>query len=109
VSTLQRRGYKVSGIKGSHKSGDLRYLNLRASMYFRLQQELRAGKLAFPPTPQLKSDMLATTFDVTKDKQKITDKKHIRAKLGRSPDFLDSLVLAITGAAVSIGGGMVAL
>jgi hypothetical protein len=97
-------GLTVLAVVGSEasahfdKAGNLRFINRRAEMYWRLREALdpvAPVPLAIPPDPELASDLAAVRYKVVTRGQKaaiqIRSKDEIREVLGRSPDKGDSL------------------
>lgn len=77
-----------------------RGLNKRAEMYLDMADLISHKKLlgTSDVIAQLKEQMNATKLEETSNnKKKIIDKKFIKSKIGKSPDELDSTVLAIYG------------
>lgn len=73
-----------------------RFANLRAQAYWRLRKLLEEGKLALPDVPALREELLATRvrFDAA-GRTQIEAKETLKARLGRSPDYADALVISL--------------
>jgi phage terminase large subunit len=71
------------------------YANARAEMHFRGVAWLKAGG-CLPKDSKLKAEALAPHYDLDgKDRLIVEAKDEIKSRLGRSPDRLDSLLLAL--------------
>lgn len=76
----------------SGKADDVRYLNRRAEMHFRMAQWVKRGG-CLPRTPTLKKELTSPTYTYVNGKFQIEEKKMIKARLGFSPDESDGLCL----------------
>lgn len=100
------------GSVGRDKSGQLRFKNLRAEMYWRLREALdptAEDPIALPPDQELLGDLCAVRYKVVQMGPDagilVRDKDEIREVLGRSPDkgdavamtFVDGIPLASVG------------
>ena len=89
------------GTKATDKTGQLRFKNRRAEMYWRLREALdptNPEPIALPPDQELLSDLAAVRYKVVQMGEKlagiqIRDKDEIREVLGRSPDKGDSVAM----------------
>lgn len=108
-----RNGLNVIGINGSapssatDRSGKLRFLNLRAEMYWKLREALDPDSdnpIALPPDPELSADLRAQRWDITKGGIKVEPKDEIAKRLGRSPDCGDAVALTMLEALQVVGG-----
>ena len=108
-----RNGLNVIGINGSapsdatDRSGKLRFLNLRAEMYWKLREALDPdgdAPLALPPDPELSADLRAQRWEITKGGIKVEPKDEIAKRLGRSPDCGDAVALTMLEALQVVGG-----
>ncbi len=80
------------------KSGKLHFINKRAECYWRMREALSpesARKIALPPDPRLMGDLIAPRWSMQTNGIKIESKEDIKARLGRSPDDGDAVVLAL--------------
>jgi phage terminase large subunit len=70
------------------------FKNMRAEMYFAACDWIRAGG-ALPESEELVEELSATTYTFAKGSSQLIleDKAQIKARLGRSPDLADALVL----------------
>lgn len=71
---------------------DNRYFNRRAEMYFTATQWIKNGG-ALPNVPELVAELSQTNYSHKGDRLIIEPKEIIKAKIGRSPDITDALVL----------------
>jgi phage terminase large subunit len=71
---------------------DRRYYNRRSEMAFNTVQWIKAGG-ALPDDPELMGELTQTTYTFKGDRLIIEDKGIIKARLGRSPDRFDGLML----------------
>lgn len=86
-------------------SGRLRFRNVRAAAYWKLREALdpdHGDGLALPPDPELLADLCAPRYDLKPSGIQLEDKDGISARLGRSPDKGDALVLAYWTALYSV-------
>ena len=97
-------------------AGVLHFRNLRAYAWWSMREALdptTGDNLELPPDPELLSDLTAPLWSMTPSGVKIEDKAEIKARIGRSPDAGDAVVLAnlqwrtVTVAPKSLGGGVV--
>jgi hypothetical protein len=92
---LSELRYKVNPFKSSEQPSELMYehskfLNKKAQTYWRLRDMFEQGLIRIPKHPQLIKELLAMTYTITSAaKIKIIDPAN-------SPDFADSLMLAIS-------------
>ncbi len=79
------------------RSGKLRFRNVRAASYWALREALdpeHGDDLALPDDPELLADLCAPRYKVTTAGVTIESKDDLKARLGRSPDKGDALVIA---------------
>lgn len=79
------------------KDKQLGFRNLRAEMHWRMREALdptAEPKIALPPQPRLKQDLICARWKLTPSGIQIEDKAEIKKRLGRSPDWGDAVVLA---------------
>lgn len=84
-------------VVGKHKQ----FMNRRAELYWVAHILLESGQMAIGRTyKQVWTDLLAITYTYQKGTLKlvITPKEDIKKVLGRSPDFADAIVLALSKA-----------
>lgn len=94
---------RFNGSEGSiarTKDGTNRiFVNKRAEAWWRFREALNpdqpgGSRIALPPDPELMSDLTAPTFIPDILKVQIEDKKEIKARIGRSTDKGDAVVMA---------------
>lgn len=96
---LGKRVVPVNGAAASTEkdfSGNLKFANLRAQVWWRFREALapeRAAKIALPPDQRLYADLCAPRYRLTARGLLIEDKEQIKARIGRSPDRGDAVVL----------------
>lgn len=79
-------------------SGALTFANVRALSYWRMRKALDPEKgqgLALPPEPTLKADLCAARWKLTARGIQVEKKEEIIARIGRSPDVGDAVVMAL--------------
>jgi hypothetical protein len=113
VDRLRELGLKVSPFNASEssdrkdRSGELGFVNLRAAAWWRLRELLDPAygpALALPPDDSLIGDLTAPHWRVTSaGKIQIESKDDVRARIGRSTDDGDAVVMACW---LGVSGGM---
>lgn len=88
IDQLIALGRSPLAINYSANDIDRRYANIRAGMYFRGCEMIRRGAV-LPDCPELLADLTQTTYTFKGDALIIEPKHHIKARLGRSPDWGD--------------------
>ena len=100
---LVAEGFEVAPINFSsrtdatEKTGQLRFANLRAEVYWRLREALDpddGDDLAIPPGDELFADLVAPRWAMSTRGILVEKKKDIRKRLGRSPGKGDAVALA---------------
>lgn len=79
------------------KSGKLKMRNLRAELHWRMRDALDPSdgdNLALPNDPEVLADLCAPRYKVTSSGVLIEDKDEIKARISRSPDVGESIMLA---------------
>lgn len=74
------------------RANDPQYADRRAEMYYECVKWIKDGG-ALPDVPELVAELSQTTYTLEKDKLRLEPKKLVKAKIGRSPDRTDALVL----------------
>lgn len=102
--SLQDNGASVQAINFgagasnlTDRSGRLKFRNVRAAAYWKLREALdpdHGEGLALPPDPDLMADLCAPRYELKPSGIQLEDKDDISARLGRSPDRGDAVVLA---------------
>ncbi len=83
---------------GGGASEPNRWKNRRAEMYWNLRQRLDRGEVQLPDDDELFADLTAMRYGFDQQgRVTLEGKDAIRAKLGRSPDRADGVVLALAG------------
>lgn len=99
VDTLAEANYPVVAVNVAERAYDVdMYPLLRDELYFDFADQLRLGNIDLTRVSgfeeQITEELAAHTYDYTKKGQrKVMPKEHIKDKIGRSPDFADSLVI----------------
>lgn len=92
IDAMRSMGYDVIGVQFGGKAGDPRFFNKRSEMYWLMAEWVKSGG-ALEPDPELKEELVATTYAYQGDKLRIVEKEIIKDQIGRSPDKADSLIL----------------
>ena len=82
------------------KSGKLSFKNLRALAYWRFREALDpvyGQGISLPPDPELLADLSSPQWKITASGIQLESKDDIKARIGRSPDAGDAVVLANYG------------
>lgn len=82
------------------KSGRYRFANLRSQIMWQFREALDPASgedIALPPDPQLRNDLRAAHFSIVGGKIKVELKEDIKARIHRSPDRGDAVLLAWYG------------
>jgi len=91
------------------RSKELKFLNVRAAMWWNMRQLLDPqynSDVALPPLEELTLDLVSPKWDILKDATvRLESKDQIAKRIGRSTDYGDSVCLAFWKA--SGGGGVV--
>jgi len=93
----------------SDKSGELRFINVRAAMWWNMRELLNPDNgydISLPPDDQLTLDLVSPEYETLRNGViKLESKANIRKKIGRSTDCGDAVCLAFWQE--SQGGGIV--
>lgn len=78
------------------RSGKYQMLNVRAAAYWGFREALdpEYSRIMLPPNKALRREMLAAKWRLRGGKIQIEAKEEVKARLGRSPDNADAIVLA---------------
>ena len=101
---MKANGLRPYAYKGAAKSTrrtadrQLKFTNKRSEVYWRFREALDPSQqdgspVALPNDPELVADLTAPEFEITAQGIKITPKKELIKKLGRSPDKGDCCVM----------------
>lgn len=88
----------ASASAATDRSGQLRFVNLRAEAYWRMREALdpeHGDNLALPDDSELLADLCAPRWEYTPRGVRIEEKADIIKRIGRSPDAGDAAVLAL--------------
>jgi hypothetical protein len=94
---------------GKDKSGRYGFANQRAEMYWRFREGLDPASgedIALPNDRELLADLCAARFKVVGAKYQIEPKDDIKARIGRSPDKGDAVVMGWHGGTYNPGRGI---
>lgn len=105
---LEDNGIKVTPHKGANGSnartvdGQFGFFNKRSQVVWRFREALDPAQdggsaIALPPDPRLRADLTAPRRSVTTRGIKIESKDDVVARLGRSTDFGDAVMMAWSG------------
>lgn len=101
MDVLIERGYNVYPVNFGSKPliDNTRFRNLKTEMFWQLREEFRNGLLALPDTvPEYLEELPQLRYELTSDSQiQIVSKKKMKAAGYDSPDFADSLAIALLG------------
>ena len=93
VDRIKQYGYQCTGVNFASKSPDPMYANMRAYMYFKLVEWLRAGGV-IEDNDDLRTELEATDYKTdSKDRLLLISKDDIKKLIGVSPDDADALAL----------------
>jgi hypothetical protein len=101
--TGRQQGLRVSAVnfaEGSSmrdRTGVLEFVNVRAEAWWSMREALdpvKGDSMALPPDPELLADLCAPRWMMRKNGVQIEAKDDIKARIGRSPDCGDAVVLA---------------
>lgn len=104
VSRLREQGVQVAAFNASEastatdRSRELRFLNLRAEAWWLMREALdpeQGDQVALPPSTRLIGELAAPRWGITSNgRVKVESKDDIRARIGRSTDYADALIMA---------------
>ena len=86
----------AEGSEYRDKSKKLKMRNKRAEMYWRMRDALDpqgGDDLALPPSTELLADLCSARYEVSSAGVKVEDKTEIKARIGRSPDVGEALMM----------------
>ena len=90
LEVLNRHPIRIHFNESAH---DRRYANRRSEMYFLAAEWVKKGG-CLPRDPEILQELTQTTYTFKGDALLLEPKKLIKAKIGRSPDKSDALVLS---------------
>lgn len=94
------RGYKgATAVETRTRDRQLKFVNKRSESYWRFREALDpsqegGSKIMLPDDPKLTADLTAPHFEVTNRGIKLESKEDVCARLGRSTDRGDAVVMA---------------
>lgn len=98
IDRLHEEGHIVQAINAGAKAEDPQFFNLSAEMHWAMRKRFETGNIDIPDNEQLISQLPARKYSMTSKGQiKIESKDEMKKRGLKSPDFADSLVLAIHG------------
>lgn len=89
--------YEPNGQYGRTKDGQIRFYNTRAMIHWRMREALDPSNgelIALPPDKDLKIDLCCAKWSYTKAGVKVESKEDIIARIHRSPDDGDAVMMA---------------
>lgn len=92
--------HAVNGAAGSlerSKVGGLKFANYRSEIVWRMREDLdptNPDPMALPPDPEVKADLAAYKWKMTKGGIQVRSKEEMKSELGRSPDCGDAVIMA---------------
>lgn len=94
IDCLRMAGRTPIAVNFSGRPADQRFKNVRAEMWWRMAEAVKAGA-KLPRDTVLAKELTEVRYTFTSEGQiKIEDKDHVKARLGRSPDRADALALS---------------
>jgi phage terminase large subunit len=103
VDVMRAAGHGPYAIQFDKPANDPRYANMRAEMWMRMSEWIKAGG-ALPSIPELIAELTSPTYFFNLGKFQLESKEQIKKRLGKSPDLADAL--ALTFALPEQPGGM---
>jgi hypothetical protein len=99
--TVKRYNGADAGVGKTHDAAKLSFTNKRAEAHWRFREALDPSRpggshVCLPPDDELRADLAAPRFEITRQGIKIESKDDIRDRIGRSPDKGDAVVMAWT-------------
>jgi len=104
---FKQRAAAFQGVKPTpwrDKETVFEFLNARAACWWAMREALdpsNGSTVALPPDPELRAELCAPRWERSGRKIKLEDKHAIKARLGRSPDKADAVVMAFWPHAVT--------
>ena len=97
---LAARGFRCLEYYGGGAASDpKRFMNNRAESHWRLGRRFEFGDLEIPEHEELIEELLALRWgEDGQGRTRMEDKSLTKSRLGRSPDYSDSLVIAVWAA-----------
>ena len=95
IDRLRQLHFDVREVPFAGRPSSRRYVNKRAEIYARMAEWVREGG-CLPDQPELVADLSEPQYEFKGDALQIESKDSLRARIGRSPDWGDSLALTFT-------------
>jgi hypothetical protein len=97
IDIVRKAGWLVEAFNGGAAASDSRrFLNRRAESHWKFRELLENNVIALPRDPALEEEAMAIEWQLTAAGQiQIVSKDAVRQTLGRSPDRLDAVVMAM--------------
>lgn len=97
VDRIKEQNFKIKEFRGGVKAKRSEdYRNRRSEGYMQLKDRIRRGLLKIKPHPRLNQDLLSIRYQFnSKGQKEILSKEKMRNNDLKSPDFSDSLMMAI--------------
>lgn len=92
IDVMGAAGHSPTAIAFDRPANNPRYFNMRAEMWFKMAEWVKAGG-SLPSVPGLITEMTSATYFFNGGKFQIEAKDQIKKRLGRSPDYADALAL----------------
>ncbi|MFC1712105.1 hypothetical protein ACFL6S_00485, partial [Candidatus Poribacteria bacterium] len=95
LARLRELGLPATGVDVRNRANDpAKYYNRRAELWFNMAEWLKYGRI--PDDTRLMADLTAPQYTYASDgRYKLEPKESMKKRLGRSPDFGDSAVIAV--------------
>jgi len=90
IDQLMLLGIPPISVQFAGKASNERYANKRSEMIFELVEWIKRGGALYP-VKELVAELTQSTYTFKGDKMILEPKDLLKAKIGRSPDFLDAL------------------
>lgn len=99
LDQLSEDRWSVEGFKASRKATDRRrFRDVKAESAWRLRTLLEERNVALPDDRRLREELLAVKWSPdSRGRVAVESKDDIRSRLGRSPDRLDAVMMAVWG------------
>jgi hypothetical protein len=91
-ATGQIRIHALNGGERAYPTGDEKFANLRAQMWWQMRLDLQRGDIALPDDEELFQDLTAPEWETRNGVIYVESKEALRARLKRSPDKGDAAV-----------------
>nr|MBA3560658.1 hypothetical protein [Gemmatimonadaceae bacterium] len=99
IDVIRKTGWDVTAFNGAAQAPEpARFLNLRAASHWKFRELLENNIVSLPRDPMLEEEALAVEWQLSTGGSgavQIVAKDTIRKTLGRSPDRLDAVVIAL--------------